>query len=735
MNDKRKSTASSTHDVSRRRSSHKPVAQVLASSSKPSASEQQLVWTQKRVACSKCGFTLDEPRLFVCLHALCNKCMRQLKPEVRGGTSGYVCPVCSDFSGEEQVRSSFLLSELLDFFQLMNQRGAVTSCKQCRKSQTKLQRCVDCKADFCDDCRRLHDGFELMRVSHRWMTHDDVGKRIIVDKLLFCAQHPKNLAKYNCVDCTQLVCEPCSTNPTEHGSHKCELIDASLQRLLPEVKGFQSDLEASLDVAAGSLSAIKLRAAEICAAAERQAEEARRIHRKLTEVLNASLVQLLNEVEQVKSDVRTQAQELSGAIDIEAKRNERAVTWLDSALHVAQGASLLQELQSGVRDRLQRLAEDDRIRDLPKADTLVDLQVTLLSSAEATAARASSSNQIGTIVHMNVGRAVKKSDAFDVDFEDLYHRNRAVLLWTAQLPAGLSGRRFACINDKLYIPYQVADDNGDVSNMIRVFRVQQRNDMDSSDAETVTEVESEAIKLPVKIGKVHAIVQTRFDVAKLPDTEVAALASDSGLHTINKRGNIVQEISPSSCCDVTISNGVMYALDYAKQVVTSYEFKPSGWQKRDVIDVKFADAGVNDTLQVVGEEVHVARWWGDVIHSYTASGSRRSRYDFAKSGTSKRNNTNKRKSTKSSSKQLAPGISNPRLCGSDVSGAVLFCDSGNRRVQYIGAHESFGTVLLVLTRVGVMPMHVMAQHDNMALVLCSDNTVAMYAFQPSLVSE
>ena len=124
------------------------------------ASTQQL---HDIVECPICLETLTEPRMLACFHFYCQKCVHDMKEVKQKETVGYECPLCRKFTAKDHLQALPIMNQLTEAFQ--HAKSESKACERCNKGSLKW-RCMDCKENFCKECRQVHDSFKLFR-SHK----------------------------------------------------------------------------------------------------------------------------------------------------------------------------------------------------------------------------------------------------------------------------------------------------------------------------------------------------------------------------------------------------------------------------------------------------------------------------------------------------------------------------------------------------------------------------------------
>ena len=93
---------------------------------------------------------------------------------------------------------------------------------------------MDCKTTLCDECKEHHPRFPLFR-GHRVIQLSEETDTVI-DRVVFCQKHTDQTILFNCQECEEPLCITCKV--TLHDSHKAETVQDTLERVLPEMKGY-----------------------------------------------------------------------------------------------------------------------------------------------------------------------------------------------------------------------------------------------------------------------------------------------------------------------------------------------------------------------------------------------------------------------------------------------------------------------------------------------------------------
>ena len=85
-----------------------------------------------------------------------------------------------------------------------------------------------------DRCKEHHPRLPTCHGHRIEDIEDQTG--VAIERPVFCHKHTDELISRNCQDCEQLLCMIC--RETDHESHKTETIDATLERVLPEIERY-----------------------------------------------------------------------------------------------------------------------------------------------------------------------------------------------------------------------------------------------------------------------------------------------------------------------------------------------------------------------------------------------------------------------------------------------------------------------------------------------------------------
>ena len=188
--------------------------------------------------CPICLETLTDPKMLSCFHFFCNKCIKA----DQSADDGVTCPVCRKVSTTTELHNVPIVRQILE---ACTKTVKTAVCEGCDEKPAKW-RCVDCKQNFCEECRyNTHDRVRLLR-SHQWQDFDSSFTQV-VNKLVFCKIHKSKPVELHCKTCNLLICLRCATDQSSHKPHHTEEIHNALDRILPQIKDAEKIIKESIE--------------------------------------------------------------------------------------------------------------------------------------------------------------------------------------------------------------------------------------------------------------------------------------------------------------------------------------------------------------------------------------------------------------------------------------------------------------------------------------------------------
>ena len=201
---------------------------------KVSTASDILKIVERKVKCSVCLKSFNQPKSLPCLHVFCMDCLGGL-PHLRHG-EGYVvnCPICRrpaqvPEDGVSGFPDQFHCKDYVDMQQMLKKKAEnqQVTCGGCKKNQAQGF-CQQCERFVCEKCINAHQEMEGHFTGHVIMSISDVlvaasqFKPIKEPTMLQCPKHKKPLDVYCHSPCDNLICHDCMIRI--HKDHKCNPI-------------------------------------------------------------------------------------------------------------------------------------------------------------------------------------------------------------------------------------------------------------------------------------------------------------------------------------------------------------------------------------------------------------------------------------------------------------------------------------------------------------------------------
>ena len=134
---------------------------------------------------------------------------------------------------------SFATKYIKDAFQrfsIEQKHAVVCGRDDCRANAD--WRCVDCKQNYCEACRLLHNSFNILKPHKFYSLIEFLGSA--VDEWINCEVHRTKELEFYCNECSEMICISCHL--THHQSHDILSIEEELGYVMPEIRSFRNQL-------------------------------------------------------------------------------------------------------------------------------------------------------------------------------------------------------------------------------------------------------------------------------------------------------------------------------------------------------------------------------------------------------------------------------------------------------------------------------------------------------------
>ena len=528
--------------------------------------------TPLRLDCPVCKKKMTKPTAFQCLHFFCQPCVDDMKPASDESKTGYKCPICRELTPIEQSDTMDYVPKL---FSTNEKETENKLCDKC-KTETPIQRCLDCKENLCTDCQGNHNSWSILK-HHKWEDLDGKDQDVI-DQIVFCSEHPENPVKLHCKDCQLTVCMFCINK--SHKDHATETFGNALAEILPQVTDKKDRVEQIITHNENTLSRAINHAEDL---KKKYEDLERKIDEKCEEVIQkarADCKKAKDELATIKAKEMDNVEEFINDLEMRLKSGKNTVSLTEAALHRSKDASLLHGLQTNVTKRLTKSMED---RMSGKA-------IIRTIRADFEAKDVSADNCLGQIAEVLCKSRHINRNLMEID--------EVTLIKTIE--TGKTHVRFAMIGDELWIPEWD-------TNKIHIY---------SFDGKFLRTYE-------IDNGKMI------WSLAKLDKNVI--VVSNKGLSMVDTNETIANKVLDGSFIDVFVLKDKLYALDYISrkmqimkyhrgQVLAQTEFFINAYNKQEYYSIHVTPACIYisyNVSQIITKHSHT----GDLIQTFGTAGS------------------------------------------------------------------------------------------------------------------
>ena len=199
---------------------------------------------KKHLECSICLDTFNEPKTISCLHTFCCQCLENhARASHRQGK--FRCPECQaqidlpEGNRFKSLPSSFFHNSLLSLLAVRRTGdGSNITCSQCKKTNSQMYYCFDCRRFMCPDCYNAHEMLSESFEGHRVTPVREFKPKdyeALLKRQPFCSEqfHEKEITRFFCFSCQACVCPICIV--TDHRNHEIVLLDKAAHDEKPNI--------------------------------------------------------------------------------------------------------------------------------------------------------------------------------------------------------------------------------------------------------------------------------------------------------------------------------------------------------------------------------------------------------------------------------------------------------------------------------------------------------------------
>ena len=332
------------------------------------AVENILKRLEASITCPQCSDVFKDPRLSVCLHSFCGKCLEQLWSR-QSSKLHFQCPVCqteATLPVEDnepatkipEAPSNFHLNRLLDLYKAKKLKETDGVCDNCKET-TKLEAfCFDCDVYLCPKCRSAHAQMNVKK-KHREGKLGDFQK-IHYDALyrrpIYCQHERKDLEsiEFYCPECDVYMCGLCNIIDEEYHATQdiqdvAERNKVAIGEKVAIVRG------KSREIQAGICNAEK-RMAEIDKCIDSLKNEVNEKVANLAQILTNHGQEMIKVLEDIRSDKKEKLLTQKGKFETLHTQTSSSLEFVDSLL-CREFAAEIMILRDRVISRLEKLGD------------------------------------------------------------------------------------------------------------------------------------------------------------------------------------------------------------------------------------------------------------------------------------------------------------------------------------------------------------------------------------------
>ena len=640
----------------------------MAAAAEESAKKLELL-----LECPICMETLNQPKVFHCLHVFCTSCVGDLKPKTIASEQCYECPTCRQSTPVHKLRHMHFIHDLLEIMALAKQGQKM--CDKC-KDHAATHRCLDCKENFCEVCRAQHLGFSILQ-HHTWQELS-ASDQPVLDKHIHCEIHSGEIVKLHCKDCQKLICLLC--NGTEHKLHHAETIDEAIKNLLPIVTKRTEEVKTQISVKEKALSDV---------------QDKKRVIRKQYDDIESSIdAKCQAIIAKAREDCKMAKQyltdrkhtnikmieELEERLEVQLKGQRNIVALSETALASTQGTSLLQAMQSGILESLQSQLQHE---DIPDIDGNVKVKFQ--------PAMESFDNIIGNITD--------KKEMCDTSVMDT-KGNITGTLPHAQAEPGHSRLIKQTLTDVTKQTFGLQKTVEVGNNCHRMTNIDNniwfiRRESRTCEVYSMNGTKGREIAFQ-SIGHCRSIVKAGSGLA---------VASSQGLHLSDMNGIISNTLLQGDFVDVTSCGDIICALNNRDGTVYVLKLGQEGNSATKMNEIKMQNYKTSynlNTISMTHHFLYVAIRYNHEILKYTHNGTLLSKHGGGGKAVGQ--------------------LDHPRLCGADRADTLLIADAYNHRMKTLTADGKW----YCLDTVGLKePSDAIIENDK--LIVAQWNKLKLYS--------
>ena len=638
---------------------------------------------QQVVCCPVCQTALDDCITFTgCKHISCCKCATTVKERNNGHTW---CPVCDvQVSGDEVIFTNPLMKAVLSLTNSgpRSEEEVVKHCgKSCLQCGSEISgfKCIQCDNYLCEGCRPRHlliPSCKDHTVEQLFENQTDSLQKIKVD--IPCPKHLSKIVEMNCITCNTAICSQCKFE--EHDTHNSESVASALERCLPKVESVCSEINNKVT---DKILRISILEKQSKALLENRIQTKSQVEAHKEKMVKAVLAPINNAYEKLCKQIDTAIESqlnhvttLKDQLKYEVRDEQSVKNWAEVTSAFTSGGGLLSEFQSGLLHRLDDIVRH-QAQEIPTVKALHLVQF-VPCKADVPEINLGDVTEVKQDISPNIHRAPTHVDIhFRKPSKNLCKLSTDIGRVEKTVKVNTASTRMCFFDEKLWIPSAT-------TNTINVFPIES----DGESVETILDLGN-----VFKPQSLHPL-----------NDHLMALASDSGVYSIDADGHVVSLIKAGKFCDVFVDEKTLWALEVEEKKMYSWSILDLS-RVLDTFPIVTDDkaTGSIDTICVHRSSVYVCSYDDHIIRKYDLQGNLKK--SFGKSGCKE-----------------AGELTQPTLCATDGQGDILVADCGNHRLQLLSTTGQWSVIPMKVFK----PRDIVLVRSTMYILHSEGNKISIY---------
>ena len=318
------------------------------------------------ITCPQCSDVFKDPRLSVCLHSFCYKCLEQLWSHDSSKRS-FKCPICQtdetaplegQASEVSECPSNLHLNRLLELNKVKKLKEENGVCDNCKDTTMLEMFCFDCDVFLCSPCMGAHAQM-TMKKKHRERKLKEFRSAdydALYRRPIYCEHDRKDLEgiEFYCPECDAYMCGLCNIVDEEY--HATKDIQEITDRSKAEIEGKAAIVRGkSRELETGIQNAEK-RMAEIDRRVDELKNEVNAKVANLVEILTNHGQEMIQALENIRSDKKGKLSTQKKSFETLSVQTASSLEFVDSLLGREFAPEII-TLRDRVVSRLEKMGD------------------------------------------------------------------------------------------------------------------------------------------------------------------------------------------------------------------------------------------------------------------------------------------------------------------------------------------------------------------------------------------